>query len=121
MNCIDLYQLEKKRQISNKVCINWKYATRMGSSPSNRVSAVSLQKEQESSCKGCEKLKDFEIRANELERTLENSQQKCLEVEAQHRQASDELEMLREELERLNKQVADSRASSASERATKQV
>lgn len=94
----------------------------MGSSPSsNRVSAVSLQKEQELICRGCEKLKDFEIRASELEKSLEDSQQRCVEVEAQHRQASDELEMLREELERLNKELADSRASSASERATKQV
>ena len=94
----------------------------MGSAPSsNRVSAVSLQKEQELTCKGCERLKDFEIRASELEKELENSQQRYVEVEAQHRQASDELEMLREDLERLNKQLADSRASSASERATKQV
>lgn len=94
----------------------------MGSAPSsNRVSAVSLQNEQKLNCKGCEKLKDFEIRASELEKALEISQQRCLEVEAQHNQASDELGMLREELERLNKQLADSRASSASERATKQV
>ena len=94
----------------------------MGSAPSsNRVSAVSLQNEQELNCKECEKLKDFEIRASELEKALEISQQRCLEVEAQHSQASDELGMLREELERLNKQLADSRVSSASERATKQV
>ena len=94
----------------------------MGSAPSsNRVSAVSLQNEQKLNYKGCEKLKDFEIRASELEKALEISQQRCLEVEAQHNQASDELGMLREELERLNKQLADSRASSASERATKQV
>ena len=94
----------------------------MGSAPSsNRVSAVSLQNKQKLNCKECEKLKDFEIRASELEKALEISQQRCLEVEAQHSQASDELGMLREELERLNKQLADSRASSASERATKQV
>ena len=66
-------------------------------------------------------MNDLEIRASELEKALESSQQTCLEAEAQHRQASDELDMLREELERLNKQLADSRASSASERATKQV
>ncbi len=94
----------------------------MGSAPSsNRVSAVSLKKEQELNCKGCENIKKFEIRASELEKALETSQQRCLEVEARHSQASDELGMLREELERLNKQLADSRASSASERATKQV
>lgn len=94
----------------------------MGSSPSsNRVSAVALQQEQELNCKGCEKLNELESRTSELEKALENSHQRCLEVDAQHRQASDELDMLREELERLNKQLADSRASSASERATKQV
>lgn len=93
----------------------------MGSAPSsNRVSSVSL-KQEEVDCKGCERVKEFEIRVGELEEALEISQQRCLEVESQYRRASDELDMLREELEKLNKQLANSRASSASERATKQV
>ena len=97
----------------------------MGSAPSTtctstRVNSISVHKEKVCADKD-QKLVELEGRVSELERELNRSQQLCLEVEAQRSQASDELGMLREELERLNKELADSRARSASERATQQV
>ena len=103
------------------MCVNWKCTAQMGSAPSSsRVSTINVRQEK-LSCEGCEKLKDSEIRVGELGKALESSQQRCLEVKAQYSQASDELEMLKEQLEQLNKQLANSRAHSASERATRQV
>lgn len=94
----------------------------MGSSPSttSRVSPINIHQEKVGTDRDG-KLVELGARVSELERELSQSQQRCLEVEANYSQASHELGMLREELERLNKQLAESRASSASERATQQV
>lgn len=95
----------------------------MGSAPSttsSRVKSINVHKEKVCADRD-QRLRELEGRVSDLERELNISQQLCVEVEAQKSQATDELCMLREELERLNKQLADSRASSASERATQQV
>lgn len=95
----------------------------MGSAPSTtstRVNSISVHKEKVCADRD-QKLGELEGRVSDLERELNRSQQLCLEVEAQKSQATDELGMLKEELERLNKELADSRANSASERATQQV
>ena len=68
-----------------------------------------------------DKLKELESRVRELENELNASQQRCVDVEARYSQTSDELDMTREQLERVNRQLADSRVQSASERATQQV
>ena len=97
----------------------------MGSGPSStRVSPIDVQHDKSSkNLYDCdhEKFKDLEDKVSELERELSRSQQQCLGVEARYNQASGELRTLKEELERLNEQLAASRASSASERATQQV
>ena len=95
----------------------------MGSAPSTTSTRVnSIKAHREKVCTDRDqKLGELEGRVSDLERELNRSQQLCLQVEAQKSQATDELGMLREELERLNKELADSRASSASERATQQV
>lgn len=95
----------------------------MGSAPSTtstRVNSISVHKKNVCADRD-QKLGELEGRVSDLERELNKSQQLCLEIESQRSQASDELGLLREELERLNKELADSRASSASERATQQV
>ena len=96
----------------------------MGNKPSTRsttrVTPIEVKQKAVSS-RSQEKLKELEIRVRELENELNTSQQRCVDAEARYSQCSDELELTREQLERVNGQLADSRVQSASERATQQV